>query len=184
MVSCCYTSTICSGGSRISPRRGHQLPLGVPTYDFAKFSRKLHEIEGFWMPGGGGGGRISRPPLDPPMICIPHLMQHSLIPRMRQEEASGVMACTRPGTWAGQGIGTGTGKSVSDLRGGGTPGARPPQTNIFSISCSFSENLVKIVCWHTPLEGWCPLLRKSRICPWKWVCNPMVRGPFPVPVYV
>ena len=35
----------CSGGSRISPRRGRQLSRGVPTYDFAKFSQKLHEIE-------------------------------------------------------------------------------------------------------------------------------------------
>ena len=37
---------IVSGGSRISPRRGHQLPRGgAPTYDFAKISQKLHEIE-------------------------------------------------------------------------------------------------------------------------------------------
>ena len=25
---------------------------GAPTYDFAKFSRKLHEIERIWTPGG------------------------------------------------------------------------------------------------------------------------------------
>ena len=37
-----------SGGSRISPRGG------APTYDFAKFSQKLHEIERIWTPGGGG----------------------------------------------------------------------------------------------------------------------------------
>ena len=43
----------CSGGSRISPRRGCQLPRGVPTYDFAIFSRKLHVIERIWAPGGG-----------------------------------------------------------------------------------------------------------------------------------
>ena len=43
-----------SGGSRISPRRGRQLPRGAPTYDFAKFSQKLHEIERIWTPGGGG----------------------------------------------------------------------------------------------------------------------------------
>ena len=42
-----------SGGSRISPRRGRQLPGGTPTYDFAKFSQKLHEIERIWTPGGG-----------------------------------------------------------------------------------------------------------------------------------
>ena len=29
---------------------------GAPTYDFAKFSQKLHEIERIWTPGGGGGG--------------------------------------------------------------------------------------------------------------------------------
>ena len=29
-----------SGGSRISPRRGRQLPRGAPTYDFAKFGQK------------------------------------------------------------------------------------------------------------------------------------------------
>ena len=26
---------------------------GVPTYDFAKISQKLHEIERIWTPGGG-----------------------------------------------------------------------------------------------------------------------------------
>ena len=53
-----------SGGSRISPRRGRQLPRGAPTYDFAKFSQKLHEIERIWPPGR----RTSlAPPLDPPL---------------------------------------------------------------------------------------------------------------------
>ena len=43
-----------SGGSRISQRRGCQLPRGgAPTYDFAKISQKLHEIERIWTPGGG-----------------------------------------------------------------------------------------------------------------------------------
>ena len=42
-------STVISGGSRISPRRGRQLPRGgAPTYDFAKISQKLHEIERIW----------------------------------------------------------------------------------------------------------------------------------------
>ena len=27
---------------------------GAPTYDFAKFPQKLHEIERIWTPGGGG----------------------------------------------------------------------------------------------------------------------------------
>ena len=42
-----------SGGSRICPRRGRQLPGGgAPTYDFAKISQKLHEIERIWTPRG------------------------------------------------------------------------------------------------------------------------------------
>ena len=48
-----------SGGSRISPRRGRQLPRGAPTYDFDKISQKMHEIERIWAPMGG---RPSRPP--------------------------------------------------------------------------------------------------------------------------
>ena len=51
---------VCSGGSRISPRRGRQLPGESPTYDFAIFSRKLHEIERTWAPSWGA--RPSRPP--------------------------------------------------------------------------------------------------------------------------
>ena len=54
-----------SGGSRISPRRGRQLPRGAPTYDFAKFSQKLHEIERIWAPRGGRASLA--PPLDPPL---------------------------------------------------------------------------------------------------------------------
>ena len=45
-----------SGKSRISPRWGANPPGGAPTYDFAKFSQKLHEIERVWIPS-----------LDPPM---------------------------------------------------------------------------------------------------------------------
>ena len=52
--------TFISGGSRISPRRGPQLRRGAPTYDFAKFSQKLHEIERIWAPEGGG---VPRAPL-------------------------------------------------------------------------------------------------------------------------
>ena len=47
-----------SGGSRISPRRGRQLSRGAPTYDFAKFSQKLHEIERIWTPRGGRASKI------------------------------------------------------------------------------------------------------------------------------
>ena len=42
-----------SDGSRISLRRGRKLPRGVPTYGFAKNSRKLHGIEIIWIRGGG-----------------------------------------------------------------------------------------------------------------------------------
>ena len=31
-----------------SPRSGRQFPRGVPTYEFAKCSQKLHEIERIW----------------------------------------------------------------------------------------------------------------------------------------
>ena len=40
----------------------------APTYDFAKFPPKLHEIERIWVPGGGA--RIPAPPLDPPMQVL------------------------------------------------------------------------------------------------------------------
>ena len=43
------------GGGANSRGRG-----GEPTYDFAKFSKKLHEIERIWTPVGGGGGRASK----------------------------------------------------------------------------------------------------------------------------
>ena len=36
-----------SGGSRISPRKGCQLVGETPTYDFAKFFQKMHEIKEF-----------------------------------------------------------------------------------------------------------------------------------------
>ena len=51
-----------SGRSRISPRRGRQLSGGAPTYDFAKFSRKLHEIERIWAPlrSATGSSKISK----------------------------------------------------------------------------------------------------------------------------
>ena len=54
-----FAST-CSDGSRISPRRGRQLPRGALAYDFAIFSQKLHEIERIWTPRGA---RIPGAPL-------------------------------------------------------------------------------------------------------------------------
>ena len=48
-----------SGGSRISPRRGRQLPRGgAPTYNFVKISQKLHEIERIWTPSEGRASKI------------------------------------------------------------------------------------------------------------------------------
>ena len=59
-----------SGGSRISPRMGRQLP-GGPTYDFVKFSQKLHEIERIWWTPGGGAS-LEPLPLDPPLMALAH----------------------------------------------------------------------------------------------------------------
>ena len=48
------------------PEEGAPTPQGgAPTYDFAKFSQKLHEIERIWAPRGGRASLA--PPLDPPM---------------------------------------------------------------------------------------------------------------------
>ena len=45
---------VCRGGSRIPRRRGRQPYWGAPTYDFAKFCEKLHEIEKILGRGEGG----------------------------------------------------------------------------------------------------------------------------------
>ena len=37
---------------------GANSPGGAPTYDFAKISQKLHEIERIWAPGGGRASKI------------------------------------------------------------------------------------------------------------------------------
>ena len=42
------------------PEEGATTPRGAPTYNFAKCSQKLHEIERIWMPGEGG--RVPTPP--------------------------------------------------------------------------------------------------------------------------
>ena len=44
-------------GGDANPRGG-----GAPTYEFAKFSQKMHAIERIWTRGG-----VPRAPLDPPM---------------------------------------------------------------------------------------------------------------------
>ena len=43
---------------------------GAPTYEFAKFSQKLHEIERFWTPRGGAGPSRPPSPLDPPLTVF------------------------------------------------------------------------------------------------------------------
>ena len=54
------------GGSRIPRRRGHPRDGGgVPTYDFAKITQKLHENENI-LGRGGGEGHQERP-LEPPL---------------------------------------------------------------------------------------------------------------------
>ena len=47
--------------------------------------------------------------------------------------------------------------AVADPRGG-APGACPPWTKIFLISCSFLENLANLYAPAPLLEGWHPLL--------------------------
>ena len=54
-ISCnCTTQFKSRGGSRIPRRRGRQPSGGAPTYEIAKFSKKLHEIEKI---SGRVGGR-------------------------------------------------------------------------------------------------------------------------------
>ena len=48
----------CSGGSRISPRRGRQLPRRAPTYDFDKISKNCMKLKEF-----GLGSASLAPPL-------------------------------------------------------------------------------------------------------------------------
>ena len=44
--------------------------MGAPTYDFAKFCEKLHEIEKILGRGGGGGRTPGTLPLNPPLLHI------------------------------------------------------------------------------------------------------------------
>ena len=57
--------------------RGARQPLrGVPTYDFAKFSQKLHEIERIWTPWGRASLAA---PLDPPLVHFMASRQQALL---------------------------------------------------------------------------------------------------------
>ena len=45
---------------------GTNSPGGTPTYDFAKISQKLPEIERIWTPGGGASPKFYY--VDPPLL--------------------------------------------------------------------------------------------------------------------
>ena len=49
------------------PEEGAPTLRGAPTYDFMKFSQKLHEIERLWAPRGERVPRTPPLPLDPPL---------------------------------------------------------------------------------------------------------------------
>ena len=49
------------------PDVGAPTTQGAPTYDFAKFSQKQHEIERIWTPRGTS---VPCAPLDPPMDIL------------------------------------------------------------------------------------------------------------------
>ena len=56
-----------SGGSRISPRRGRQLPRGgAPTYDFANFPKNCMKLKEFGPPGGRARPKFYY--VDPPLL--------------------------------------------------------------------------------------------------------------------
>ena len=51
---------------------------GSPTYDFAKISKKLHEIENI-LGRGGAPGAPGVPPLDPPLGMLKYPVHHYTI---------------------------------------------------------------------------------------------------------
>ena len=60
------------------PEEGAPTLGGAPTYDFAKFFQKLHEIERISTPGGGATCP-SCPPLDPPLYQITRLLNNYIL---------------------------------------------------------------------------------------------------------
>ena len=52
------------------PEEGVPTLQGAPTYDFAKFSQKLHEIERIWTPRGGRASKILLDYVDPPLVAL------------------------------------------------------------------------------------------------------------------
>ena len=59
------------------PEEGAPTRGGAPTYDFAKFFQKLHEIERIWTHEGGA----SLAPLDPPLLVPPDPPMQLLCPQ-------------------------------------------------------------------------------------------------------
>ena len=72
---------------------GANSPGGAPTYDFAKFSQKLHEIERIWAPRGGARPKFYY--VDPPLILVllqfwcPPTSRESLDPPLRNNSVRG-----------------------------------------------------------------------------------------------
>ena len=58
------------------PEVGAPTLRGAPTYDFAKLSQNLHEIERIWTPVA----RVPRAPSDPPLQIIKFFPFHNSIP--------------------------------------------------------------------------------------------------------
>ena len=54
------------------PRGGGANPRGGATYDFAKISQKLHEIERIWTPNVGARPRFYY--VDPPLLVLSVLL--------------------------------------------------------------------------------------------------------------
>ena len=54
---------------------GANSPGGAPTYDFAKFHQKLHEIERIWTPRGGARPKFYY--VDPPLFCIENISKRN-----------------------------------------------------------------------------------------------------------
>ena len=78
-----------SGGSRISPEVGAPTPRGTPTYDFANFSQKLHEIERIW----NGGASLAA--LDPPLLVRSKLCSFPVLSNLRLQKFENMFGSCR-----------------------------------------------------------------------------------------
>ena len=119
--------SLLSGGSRISPRRGRQLPGGAPTYDFAKFSQKLHEIERIWTPRGG---RASKMLLCRSALLLGSHVLHTLCIALDFFSRHLTLWILYPSHWRIQ-------------RGGGARDAIPLGSNFFHFHAVFGKKKLK-----------------------------------------